>query len=358
MTSRPYLTYSTKKKQNSDWNSRLRDACRAGDIKAAKLAISNGAKHWHPAFFEACQSGSIDVVKLIISARTVHWDYYWDGGMYYAAVAGHLNVIQFLILRAAQGSEAPKDLRVLSMSPLDLINEPQEEVQIKPKHTFNWNYVFNGACQSGHMDVIQFVISKGASDWFLGFQGACCGGHMSVVQFMVSRLQNNSNTYWKPIWKTGLKSASSGGHINIAKFMISKAKAAGTFIDAYDWDDALVKACSGGHIEMVQFLISKGACDWTSGLQYAFLNKNTEIVSLMISKAKGASCLEHYYAWCGQQRHEVYQLLYLGVDLDRFSKISGYEELQTLVSNTKQSILQSRMMLPDLLGIVSRYIIL
>lgn len=55
----------------------------------------------------------------------------------------------------------------------------------------------------------------------------------------------------------------------------------------------------------------------------------------------------------------ITKLLYFQVDLDAHQhKIQGYKQLKTLISDTKQAILQSNTMLVDLLKIVSRCIII
>lgn len=316
------LFYPDTNKENK---SELDRACKAGDIKAVHLAISNGAKDWCSGFLSACYGGSLEIVNLMISKWNDRSSYYsWDIGVYCAAIGGHLHIIQFLI------SNTASQLKKLTHSP-------------------DWNYILNGACEGGNINVIQFVISQGANDWFVGFTGACRGGHMPAVQLMISKLQNNVNTDWKSIWKTGLNYASFSGHMNVVEFMILKANG------KCEWNLAFVEACLGGHMELVQFLISKGACIWECGLRNAWTNGHTEIVSLMVSK--GVGDLQRFYSWPARN-FEIYHLLYLGVDLDKFSKIIGYQELKSLASSTKQSILKSKMMLPGLLDIVSKYIIL
>ena len=44
--------------------------------------------------------------------------------------------------------------------------------------------VYIGACQGGHMDIVNLMISKGANNWNFGLNyGACAGGHMDISKF-------------------------------------------------------------------------------------------------------------------------------------------------------------------------------
>ena len=50
----------------------------------------------------------------------------------------------------------------------------------------NWNEGLEGACLVGNIDIINFLISKGANDLRSGLWEACRGGHMCVVKLLIS----------------------------------------------------------------------------------------------------------------------------------------------------------------------------
>ncbi len=77
-----------------------------------------------------------------------------------------------------------------------------------------WDYRLDAACQGGHIDIVKFMIKKGANGWHLGLFYACFGGHIDIVKLMIEK----GAQYWN--W--GLWGACKGGHINIIKFMIEK----------------------------------------------------------------------------------------------------------------------------------------
>ena len=80
--------------------------------------------------------------------------------------------------------------------------------------TLLWNYGLYGACQGGHMDIVNLMIEKGADRWNSGLVYACSGGHIAIVKLMIEKGANQ--------WNWGLEAACVGGHIDIVKIMIEK----------------------------------------------------------------------------------------------------------------------------------------
>ena len=100
-----------------------------------------------------------------------------------------------------------------------------------------------GACEGGHMVVVEKMIACGANDWNFGLLGACEGGHMAVVEKMIS-----CGALW---WNMGLREACYGGHMVVVENMITKG--------ADNWDLGLYWACYGGHMAVVEKMIACGA---------------------------------------------------------------------------------------------------
>ncbi len=89
---------------------------------------------------------------------------------------------------------------------LSIVSSPYEE--------YDWNNGLYNACQSGHMPIVELLISKGANNWNLGLYGACRGGHMPIVELLISKGAND--------WNGGLFNACRGGHMLIVELLISK----------------------------------------------------------------------------------------------------------------------------------------
>jgi hypothetical protein len=97
------------------------------------------------------------------------------------------------------------------------------------------------AAKAGFDDMVGLAISKGSNDWKNGLYGACEGGHMHLLQFFIAKGANH--------WNWGLYSASKGGQLHIVKFLIEKG--------ANNWDWGLHYAIRGGNTNLVEFFKNK-----------------------------------------------------------------------------------------------------
>ena len=48
-------------------------------------------------------------------------------------------------------------------------------------------YGLYGACKGGYIDIVKFMIKKGANHWDLGLGGACRNGHIDIVKLMIEK---------------------------------------------------------------------------------------------------------------------------------------------------------------------------
>ena len=109
------------------------------------------------------------------------------------------------------------------------------------------------ACEGGHLDLVQLMITKGADDWNGGLYDACRGGHQALVHLMITKGAND--------WNYVLEGVCVGGHQALVQLMITKG--------ADNWNHGLNGACEGGHQALVQLMITKGAYGWNGGLYSA-----------------------------------------------------------------------------------------
>ena len=132
-------------------------------------------------FFKACENGDLEMISYTITTQNF-WNvpYVCSVGLTYACNFGRLNVIEFLISKGAN----------------------------------NLDDGLAGACICGHLNVIEFLILKGANNWNRGLASACKGGHFEVVKLMISKGAN--------FWNWGLNCACQYGHMEIAELMIFK----------------------------------------------------------------------------------------------------------------------------------------
>ena len=117
----------------------------------------------------------------------------------------------------------------------------------------NYNECLKGACQGGHLDIVNYMIEKGAYHLEYGLYDACYGGHLDLAKHVITK----GATYLS----MGLEGACKGGHLNIAKYMIEKG--------AKSRNLALYSACEGGQLDLAKYMIENGATEWNWGLEGA-----------------------------------------------------------------------------------------
>ena len=112
----------------------------------------------------------------------------------------------------------------------------------------HYEYGLKGACRGGHLEIINMMLSKGATNYNWGLEGACLGGHLELVKMMLDLGANNYNK--------GLDNACLGGNIAIVNLMIN--------LGANNIDESLNSAWVGGHFEIFKLLLYKGATRFES----------------------------------------------------------------------------------------------
>jgi hypothetical protein len=117
--------------------------------------------------------------------------------------------------------------------------------ELGPDHIIenNREWGLKYACSGGHRDLVDLMLSKGATNYDWGLWSSCRGGHPDLVKLMISKGAIGHD------W--GLWEACRGGHRDLVELMLSK----GTTY--YNW--GLSGACHGGHPDLVKLMISKGA---------------------------------------------------------------------------------------------------
>lgn len=212
------------------------DACSRGAVHKAILLVQKGANAWERGVAAACNKGYETIAPLMLSRKFTDLgdiDHLANIGLEVACKAGYLNIVLFMIEKGA--------------------NE--------------WNRGLYGACYGGYNDIALLMIEKGANDWNRGLWNACQGGHIDLVYLMTEKGANS--------WNEGLVCACQRGHIDIASFMIEK--------DPSYKNLGLSYACLGGHKDLALLLIKKGANNWDWGLECACKGGHKELI-LMIKK--------------------------------------------------------------------------
>lgn len=117
-------------------------------------------------------------------------------------------------------------------------------------------------------------------------------------------------------------------------------------------------ACHNGHLEIVKFLIAKGANGWNNGFYRAYVRERFEIIQFLISKIEECTIeLRRYYQW-PDSKEQILKLLHLKTPLNAFRHMHGFQKLSGLVVGSRQAIIGTNVLIPDLLDLVAQCIII
>jgi Ankyrin repeats (3 copies)/Ankyrin repeats (many copies) len=131
------------------------------------------------------------------------------------------------------------------------------------KYIFNW--AMNYAAEGGHMEIVKFMIEKGATCFNTAMAYAAKGGNMEIVKLMIEKEVID--------FDLGMSYAAKGGNMEIVKFMIEKG--------ATCFNTAMAYAASGGRMEIVKLMIAKGATDFDWAMTHAAKGGHMEIVKYL-----------------------------------------------------------------------------
>jgi hypothetical protein len=101
------------------------------------------------------------------------------------------------------------------------------------------------ASAGGHVEIVKWVVEKGATDWDSALFWTCDRGQMKMAKWLVEKGATD--------WNRALFGACTMGRMEIAKWLAK--------IGATDWDSALSGACERGQMEMAKWLVEKGATE-------------------------------------------------------------------------------------------------
>lgn len=117
-------------------------------------------------------------------------------------------------------------------------------------------------------DVLLLPLLSDIDDYQYTMRQAARGGHMEIVNLMLQRGATN--------YSETMANAAAEGHIDIVKLMLDKGA------KEYNW--AMVAATSGNHIDIVRLMLERGANDYNTVMALASSRGYTGIVNLMLER--------------------------------------------------------------------------
>lgn len=223
--------------------------CSKGNLKVVKYLMSKGISiHciYNKPLMEACRNGQLKMIQFIFSLKK------FGGGTIHDAYqqsiwGGHLNVVKFIM----------------------------------SKYKYSKSDLFKFACESGHLNLVQYFFSHSLFNFF-GLIRACEMGHVHVVEYLVSQgvdiRQNNDRALIK---------ATMGGHLPMVQYLVSL----GANVHIQN-DICLTYACKiknaqlhQSALEMVQFFVSQNLPIQSLHIERAIESGNLILVKFLIEKA-------------------------------------------------------------------------
>lgn len=193
-----------------DFNSGLFGACAGGHMSIAKFMILNGANALNTAFDYACTYGHISTAQLMILRGANDW----HTGFGNACGNGHIKLVEILVSMLSTNPtdddkkvvEADDDKMTDCNAADDNDSENDDDKETNDKVKDLLNHGLANASFGGHIDIVKFLISKGADDWHLGFTNARYANNVNVMHLMILKGADISDVYkvynpkdWKQI---------------------------------------------------------------------------------------------------------------------------------------------------------------
>lgn len=239
----------------STMNKLLYELCEKGDVLSVQCILNQPKKrcyyNWKVALGRACQSGCLTLVKLI--TENVCHDFGYSKRR--LGQGGSLKILEYLISKGVQ----------------------------------DYFWVFVGACEFGHLDMIKFLINnhfiKNEDNSYLLCEGIRCAtknGHDNIVDYLCSIYISLGNTteniaYYKFI------GACIGGRVELVKKYINDCQ--GNFLTrgSIDAENILKLVCESGSVESVQFVVNRFSLNnWNRGLYVACRQGHFQVALMMI----------------------------------------------------------------------------
>lgn len=235
----------------------LKAACKYGYLDLVKYCIENGAAPGirSPSctlLQTAIKGGHFEVIKYLISVGC-NVRINDDECIQLAAKNGYFDIVRSLVHAGASvnaGKRFPVIYAVITAGCLETL---QCIAFAGGSVHDNNEYPLYIACEKGYFDCVKYLVQECKADFHAkkgrAWRGAALNGHMEIVQYFVSLGASS------PVV---ICDAVKGGHIDIVKYLIS------TFNAQYQRcvDMAFVEACGQGQLDIVKYLAPLRSCEY------------------------------------------------------------------------------------------------
>ena len=216
IANKPLIDLTISKGCN-DWNTALTCACYSGNKEIVDFIISKGGRNYNLGLEAACRGGHRELVDYMISIGA----YEFENGLYNACRGGHRELVDYLskktndCVRALEGACRGGHRELVD----HLISKYSYTVFYRCNKQ-HWNWWLKDACTSGNMELIIFIesliktrINENGCNYDEALEGAYKGGNIEVIKYILSKGANiNKN----------IKVISEYGHRHLIDYLESK----------------------------------------------------------------------------------------------------------------------------------------
>lgn len=292
-------------------------------------------------FLQACKQGNLEMMEILFDEKRISDNLLWNG-LTMACKFGQLKILKCLLSK--------KILR------------PQK-----------YDDLFWTTCGFGHAEIVKCILLTASEikkpvewSWKGGFRRACMNGFVELAQLILdSSVKLNLRVITQEDFQISLVIACACDHLGIVKLIVKNSP-------GLDLTRGLCRACSNGSVQVVKFIMSlenkenknkfvqndqqyKQKSDnyklkADKGFHKACKSRHLEIVKIMFEYTI-CNNLHKYYQWPSND-YDILCLLDLGIPIDKFKQIKGYGLLKKTTKNAKAIVLQTGVMISNLLELV------
>jgi len=249
-------------------------------------------------YLRACTEGDLDIVQKTVQLHPEFIETDYHDGLSSAAQYGHIPVVQYIIDRF--GDQYKLDAKTTALirgceySQYDLVHHlisavkaEQGRVGLQILYSCLYDLPLKGACKSGDLRMIEYLIDNDFPIGEFAFHRACLDGKLDVIKYLVFRMNLrqgqkgvykliNSSDNYALIWSCHQ------GHFEVVKYLVET----GAELHAQH-EQALCLACEQGYFEIVKYLVEAGAnirIDNNKPLHQAYKKGRFRIVQYLVDK--------------------------------------------------------------------------
>ena len=257
----------------------LYHCCKGGNLSIVKKMLEMGARDLQRGYLGACKSNNaLEIVKLLIENNGDCWN--WN--MQYACETGDLELVKMI------ESNIRKSFQIFGLDKDKILEEEEMKEAGKEKDKIYWNRALFGACSSANLEMVKYIISKGANSWKGSIKYACKGenhffffqhkshykknqkgGNLKILQILIDNCDEN---------ELGFSYSCKYGQMDLLKFFQERG--------SNNVKIGLAESAKSGNLEMVKLFIKEGAENINSAFYNSAKKGNRKVLDHLLSQSE------------------------------------------------------------------------